>query len=55
LRIPTTIEIDKGPGKAPDRMVIERVLINPAIEDRIFARPVMFHGSGAATIGLGMP
>ena len=39
LQIPSIIETGAGPGSTPDRMVIERVAINPPLEDRTFAEP----------------
>ncbi len=39
LQIPSVIEIGVGSGKTPDRMEIERVALNPRLDDRLFARP----------------
>jgi outer membrane lipoprotein-sorting protein len=39
LQIPSIIETGAGPGSTPDRMVIERVAVNPPLEDRTFAEP----------------
>jgi outer membrane lipoprotein-sorting protein len=39
VQIPATIETDTGSGKAPDKMVIEKVTLNPALDDRAFGRP----------------
>jgi outer membrane lipoprotein-sorting protein len=39
LQIPGVIETASAPGQTPDRMVIERVALNPPLEDRIFTRP----------------
>jgi hypothetical protein len=39
LQIPSTIETGVGSGKAPDRMVIEKISLNPPLDDRMFARP----------------
>jgi hypothetical protein len=39
LQVPARIEIGGAPGKAPERMTIEKVMINPPLEDRIFAMP----------------
>lgn len=38
LQIPTTIETGVGSGQGTDRMVIERVVINPPLDDRGFTR-----------------
>jgi hypothetical protein len=43
LQIPTTIEIGADSGKAPDRMVIEKISLNPPLEDRAFSRPGATH------------
>jgi hypothetical protein len=51
LVIPTTIEIGAGSAKLPDKMVIERVAINPPLEDRTFARPGTFGRAQTVTIG----
>jgi hypothetical protein len=41
LQIPSVIETgaSAGPGSAPDRMVIERVVVNPSLDKRTFADP----------------
>jgi hypothetical protein len=39
LQIPTTVEIGGGTGTEPDRMQIERVVINAPLDDRTFERP----------------
>jgi hypothetical protein len=39
LQIPLTIETGSDSGKAPDKMVIERIALNPRLDDRMFARP----------------
>jgi hypothetical protein len=43
LQIPTTIEIGTGKTTDPDRMQIERVVINPTLDDRTFERPGAQH------------
>ena len=43
VKLPMTIETSSANAKNPDRMVIERVALNPPLEDRIFARPHMPH------------
>lgn len=40
IRIPIIIETGSGPGHPTDTLVIEKVAINPEIDDRIFAKPV---------------
>jgi hypothetical protein len=39
LQIPTTVEIGAGTGSEPDRMQIERVVINAPLDDRTFEKP----------------
>jgi outer membrane lipoprotein-sorting protein len=41
LQIPSVIETgaSAGPGSTPDRMVIERVVVNPPLDTRTFANP----------------
>jgi hypothetical protein len=39
LQIPVTIETGGGGGTAGNKLVIDRVALNPRLEDRIFARP----------------
>lgn len=39
LQIPSVLEISAASGKVPDKMVIERIALNPALDDRVFGRP----------------
>ena len=39
LRIPSVIETGVGSGQEPDRIVIERILLNPQLDERTFAMP----------------
>jgi hypothetical protein len=39
LMIPTVMDIGVGTGRTPDRMIIERVLLNPHIDAQTFERP----------------
>jgi outer membrane lipoprotein-sorting protein len=39
LQFPSTLEIGVGSGKATDKMVIEKIALNPPLDDRIFSRP----------------
>jgi hypothetical protein len=39
LQIPSVLEIGTGSGKVPDKMVIEKIALNPPVEDRMFTRP----------------
>jgi hypothetical protein len=39
VKIPTQIETGAGIGESPNRLVIERVALNPDLDDRMFTRP----------------
>lgn len=39
LQVPTVVEIGGGAGHKPDRLVIERLAINPEINEQRFTRP----------------
>jgi hypothetical protein len=39
LKIPSVIETGVGPGSTPDKMVIERVVVNPTLDPRTFDNP----------------
>lgn len=39
VKLPTQIETGAGIGASPNRLVIERVALNPDLDDRMFARP----------------
>lgn len=39
LELPLTIETGTADGKARDRLVIEKVALNPRLDDRMFANP----------------
>ena len=39
LKIPSTIETGVAPGTQPDRMVIERVMVNPPLNEQTFTMP----------------
>lgn len=39
LQIPSMIESGVGSGKVTDKMVIDKVLLNPPLDDRMFAKP----------------
>jgi hypothetical protein len=47
LQIPFVIENSTETGKIADRMVIERILLNPPLDDRIFSKPAV---SGRQTV-----
>ena len=52
LQVPTTIEVGGTPGKAPERMTIEKVMINPPLDDRIFAMPRGFDQRREVTVDM---
>jgi hypothetical protein len=39
LQIPSVLEIGTASGKVPDKMLIERIALNPPMDDRVFRRP----------------
>ncbi len=39
LKIPSTIETGVGAGTAPDRMIIEKVVLNPPFDAQVFSEP----------------
>jgi hypothetical protein len=39
LQIPFTIESGAGTGKLADKMMIDKILLNPPLEDQMFAKP----------------
>ncbi|MDE2251383.1 MAG: hypothetical protein KGL25_08255 [Gammaproteobacteria bacterium] len=39
LQLPSVIETGVGPGSTPDRMMIERVVLNPPLDDDRFSHP----------------
>jgi outer membrane lipoprotein-sorting protein len=39
VQIPGVVETGAGPGQTPDRMVIDRIMLNPAMDDRTFVAP----------------
>jgi hypothetical protein len=52
VKLPMTIETSSASAKNPDKMVIERVALNPPLEDRMFARPHLPH-SKTKTVTVG--
>ncbi len=54
LQLPTRIETGAAPGRAPERMVIERVALNfPLDDERSFGKPGAPHKHGTAHAGAG--
>jgi hypothetical protein len=39
LKMPFTVETATADGKARDKLVLDRVLINPILDDRAFSKP----------------
>jgi hypothetical protein len=51
LQIPLTVETATGADKPADKMVIEKLALNPPLEDRVFAKPrVPPRHSGASVV-----
>jgi hypothetical protein len=48
VQIPLTIETAAGQGRGGDKMIIEKVAINPPITDEFFARPRLVNRPAAA-------
>ena len=47
LQMPFTLEIGVGSGKPSDKMVIEKIALNPPLDDHVFAKP---GGSGRVPV-----
>jgi hypothetical protein len=52
LQIPSALEIGVGSGKPTDRMVIEKVALNPPFDARTFAKPTLARGRDLAARGM---
>ncbi|HZV54464.1 MAG TPA: hypothetical protein VFF82_05940, partial [Rhodocyclaceae bacterium] len=50
VMVPLTMETGIGVMKSPDRMVIDRVVLNPPLDDRSFARPHVQGGRHGAIV-----
>jgi hypothetical protein len=55
LQIPMLIESSAGKNMATDKMVIDRVLINPPLEDYIFSKPNLPHRRNTVTVNTTSP
>lgn len=55
VQIPFTIETGTDTAKAADKMVIDKISLNPPLEDRIFAKPIMQGRHNAALIDATSP
>lgn len=55
LQIPTVLEIGGGAGKPSARMVIEKVGLNPPLDDKVFSKPRDAHHSRMATVDIPGP
>ncbi|MBV9343864.1 MAG: hypothetical protein JOZ03_02630 [Gammaproteobacteria bacterium] len=53
LKIPSIIETGSGPPSARDRMVIEKVVLNPPLDDRMFGDPSAPRPRHTARFGTG--
>jgi hypothetical protein len=52
LQIPAVIETPSAAGQTPDRMVIEKVALNPPLADRVFTQPGAKSPRSARAAGL---
>ncbi|HEY4971517.1 MAG TPA: hypothetical protein VII35_16585 [Steroidobacteraceae bacterium] len=52
LQFPSVLEIGGGGGKPPARMVIEKIALNPPLDDKAFTRPNGAHRSRMATVDM---
>jgi hypothetical protein len=50
LMIPATLEIGTGSSRVPDKMVIEKISLNPSLDDQVFAKPSNSRGHRTATV-----
>jgi hypothetical protein len=50
LQLPFTIESGAGSGKATDKMVIDRIVLNPRLDDMQFAQPAVSSGNGRMVV-----
>ena len=50
-----SIEIGLGRGGAPDKMEIERVTLNPVLDDQLFAKPGSEQRRAAGAFGADAP
>ena len=51
LTLPMTIETGNVASKETDKMVIERVALNPKLEASIFAKPIVFKHRSVVSVG----
>lgn len=52
VQVPLLIESGVEPGKATEKLVIDRVSLNPPLEDRLFARPAVPRPRRGASIDI---
>lgn len=52
LQMPAVMEIGVGSAKAPDRMIIEKVALNPPLDEKTFARPGGMKRKGPAIVDI---
>jgi hypothetical protein len=51
LTLPMTIETGNMATHETDKMVLERVALNPKLDDSVFAKPIVFKHRGEVSIG----
>lgn len=55
LQVPLLIESGAATTKLTDKMVIDRILLNPPLEDQIFAKPRVARARNGVSINAGSP
>ena len=55
LQVPHTIESGADTSKVTDKMVIDKILLNPPLEDQMFAKPGVSGRDHAVTVKAGAP
>jgi hypothetical protein len=50
LQIPGTLEIGTGSSRVPDKMVIEKISLNPSLDDQVFEKPSNSRGHRMVTM-----
>jgi hypothetical protein len=55
LQIPSTLEIGGGEGRPPARMIIEKIALNPPLDDKVFTKPKEAHRSRMAVVDMTPP
>jgi len=51
LKFPSVVETGAGPGSMPDRMIVERIVLNPPLDARTFSDPAAARKAPRGTEG----